>query len=950
MVDTFLGQMIQQLSAQADIRLSETTIIVPTRRAVVFLREEITRYARQTVWAPQLIAIQDFVREQTGWQFPEALTLIFELYTAYLEEMRQETPQFFEPFEQFYAWGEMLLKDFDEIDKYCVDAQQLFSNVRDLKEIEARFALPEENMESLRRFWETLRTDQEDPYQYQEKFLKIWQSLYDIYHRFQRRLQPDFLAYDGMAYRYLADTLDEWAATLPQQQLIFAGFNALSLAEEKIIDRLLEEGKTRIYWDVDDSYFPREKNTRIRLGKEVGNFIRGYHKKWETKGSFLIYHQMEASPKTIHLTGVSLQVGQAHYLGQLLQQLDSEDLNPRDHAIVLANEEMLMPVVYAFPKDLAQLNITMGYPLRQTYMYHLLLAVIRLVRQARIRSEGLWLSYKEVMEVLSNPFIRQSTPELAQKIGEEIRKKNMVWISQQSLAKEALTPLLRHVFSPPQQPSRAALYIRELLEYLLVESQEKNLHLEAEYIFQFYTQVNLLQGILDRNNVSVSLTGYLRLLREVISKVKIPFEGEPLVGMQLMGFLETRVLDFSHVYILSANEGDLPDTRTANSFVPYHLRKAFRLPTHEEKDAIYAYHFYRLLQRAANVHLIYNSELTDKGRSGEMSRFIRQIQHYFKRHPFIKLVEESVSVAAPYIPASPISIEWNAQMQQQFVQKYAVEGGGRTAYLSATAFTTYLICPLKFYFRYIAGMREPEQVEESMEAGTFGTVLHETMELYYQSLGKRTIDRVEIEQTRKGLDACLQTAYVRSGLEWDHLQGKNLLMRNVIHRLCMSILDIDAESEAFEVAFLEDEETFAAVIPAGGYRFRVNGKFDRVDRIVDTGGYRIVDYKTGNTHWDKEIEIDKAFDSGDHKEVFQGYFYSWLFHQQYPEASIQMGFYLVRKLKEGMSYLPGVNQASLQVFYRRLEDLLEQILHEPFSQAEDEKVCRYCPYNSICNR
>ena len=361
---SFLEQIVAELREEYGTSISDLCIIVPTRRAVVFLREALARTYRQTLWAPRMLSIQDFVREQSGDQFPDVMPLVFELYQSYMDRMIQDQLAFKEPFESFYAWGEMLVKDFDEIDKYLVDAEKLFTNIKDLKEIDLFFSLTEEELEPIRQFWETIRGRDEGPTEVQLKFLKIWEVLFDIYSSYKKRLKAKHLSYDGMAYRELIDQLEAGKANFPCEKIIFVGFNALSRAEEKIIGHLLDQEKARVYWDVDYAYFnpnPGEAEALI-TGEEAGKFIHEYHNKWKDKGSRLILHDMVQTDKYIYHTGVPLQVGQAQYLGNLIQDLDVQAEDFRKIAIVIADENLLFPVLYALPDKIDQLNITMGFP------------------------------------------------------------------------------------------------------------------------------------------------------------------------------------------------------------------------------------------------------------------------------------------------------------------------------------------------------------------------------------------------------------------------------------------------------------------------------------------------------------------------------------------------------------------------------------------------------------
>ncbi|RMG73511.1 MAG: hypothetical protein D6722_03670, partial [Bacteroidetes bacterium] len=455
---TFLEHISHDLQREFGAGISDLCLVVPSRRAVVFLRQALARAYQSTLWAPRMLAIQDLIRETDGRRFPEPLRLIFEVYRVYQARMRAEgKPE--ERFEQFYAWGEMLVRDFDEVDKYCVDASKLFANVHDLKELEEFFALDGELLKAVRSFWETIRVEPEAPTEMQARFLKIWAMLQLVYEDFRAALAAQDMAYDGMAYRQLADDLLAGEPVFPNyKKLVFIGFNALSTAEERIIGHLLQAGRAIVYWDVDRAYFtpPEEALRRAAkgshlAGEEPGKFIRDYHAQWQAWDSRLVVHDMAAAPKQIYLSGVALHVGQARHLGNLLEQrpLAQEDLSR--HAVVLADENLLFPTLYALPQTVSHLNVTMGFPLRQTHVYHLLQNVLDLVRQMQLDPQGRWVfPYRKVLELLANPLV-QPAPQAHQLAG-EIKAQNLLFVSRDRLVEQVASPLLRQILAVPPLP------------------------------------------------------------------------------------------------------------------------------------------------------------------------------------------------------------------------------------------------------------------------------------------------------------------------------------------------------------------------------------------------------------------------------------------------------------------------------------------------------------------
>ena len=971
---SFLDQVAEAIHQRWPDSPDELCIVLPTRRASLFMREALAKVYQRTIWSPKIQSIQDFVRELSEWQFPESLALVFELYQVYQARMREDNPGWNEPLERFFPWGEMLLKDFDEVDKYMVDAGSLFTNILDLKRVEEEFGISEEDQEALANFWRSVHGDQglpENPSEVKQLFLNIWEILHDVYAGFVSRLSARNQAYDGMAYRRLVQDLEQATYEIPYPHIVFAGFNALSGAEHRLIDHLLKAEQATIYWDVETSFLPPKKGEPFyaarlsAIGEEAGKFIRRYHTPWEGKGSHQIVHNMNGAHKDLYLTAVPVQVGQAQYVGQLLAQKQPKSEALRQHAVVLADENLLFPVLYSLPKDVDRLNITMGFPLRQTTVYHLLMSISDMLRKQVIEADGtLYFSHKELLTVLNNPYLKAAAPALSEPLQDQIRKRNMVLVPSHFLKEKSLPPILAHIFESPRDTKGAIIYFDHLFDDLLSDAQKRQVYLEAEYIFHLFTLYNRLKEVLDRYEGQMLLKGFAELFREVIRKGRIPFEGEPLEGLQLMGFLETRTLDFPQVYILGANEGSLPDTNSSNSFIPYHLRKGFRMPTFEEKDAIFAYHFYRLIQRAEEVHLIYNSNISERGSSGEMSRYLLQLRHLAYLYPNIQLHERQASTGAPYFAQPAIEVHADTRTHSQLSDLYQADGTHTKPFLSATALTTYLACPLRFYYRYVAKIKEPETLDENMEANTFGTVLHEAMEYLYQPYIGKVVTPNIVKTLGKQLDQELKKAFEASNLGWgERLRGKNYLYRDVIKKLCLQILKQDlilAKEQPFEIAHLEDDALFFTQLPIGNMDVRLNGFFDRVDREVDSGRIRIVDYKTGNVSFNRPYTVEECFDPSSMpvsykglKEAFQGYLYAWLYNRQFPGQNVVVGYYTARKLSDGLVFLNDgapIRQEELAAFEEHLTRLIGSIFEEDYVQTQNEHTCGYCPYRGICNR
>ncbi|MEM6263803.1 MAG: hypothetical protein AAGI38_14920, partial [Bacteroidota bacterium] len=534
----FLDQVVMDLRRQHGDRLEDLCVVLPSRRAVVFFREALARIYGKTLWAPQIMSIQDAIRQQSGWQFPEPLRLNFELYQVYLQEMQAVNPGWYEPFEKFYPWGEMLIRDFDEVDKYCVDTSKLFSNIKDLREIELQFELPPEDLEALQQFWSSIRVIQQDDSiqqetssEVQQAFLRIWAILGPVYEAFRTSLKDRFMGYDGMAYRHLVEQLESGGFILPFRQLIFVGFNALSVAEERIIAHLLKKEQAVVYWDAAKAFFPElfpGETTHWglkALGEESGRFVREFHLKWQHLSSRLILQELSDHPKTIHLTGLPSQVSQAHHLSELLQGRSIQPKELRQYAIVLGDEDLLFPVLYALPDAISRLNITMGFPLRQTVIYQLIYALCQLIRKSAEIPPGeeRLFPYQEILALLDNPYLQQMAPQKAMAVRRAIVQRNLLLVPEQFLEHQQFPALVAQFFTPPSRESELLTYIQELFDQLLKEAEEKGYTLEAEYLFHLFTQFNQLADMLVVYNTHLSIKGFADIFLEVLKKSRIPF-------------------------------------------------------------------------------------------------------------------------------------------------------------------------------------------------------------------------------------------------------------------------------------------------------------------------------------------------------------------------------------------------------------------------------------------
>ncbi|MFN8181411.1 MAG: PD-(D/E)XK nuclease family protein [Bacteroidota bacterium] len=937
----FLSKLAETVVQQHGTDLSRIALVFPTRRAGLFFKKELAARLQGPAWSPRIFAIQDFMVSLSESSIPDSVTLLFELFSVY----RNYFPD--EPFERFYPWGEVMLRDFEEIDRNLVDAEKIFTLVSDLRSIDAAFALEEDDLERFRGFWKNFFGRELSGIK--SEFLHTWKNLLPIYRDFRKKLQDKGQAYEGLAYRLAAEQLrGDGKPAVEFDSVIFAGLYALSKSEEAIIEHFVDQGIGATHWDTDRYYLDDP-------AQEAGYFLRSSPLFREPRN--WVGDDLLRQPKSFEVASIPLEVGQAKYAGDLLAGWVKEmGFLPERTAVVLPDEHLLFPVLYSIPEDFPSINVTMGYPLRLTPLYRLLESLIALVRNRRSGKEDAGSYYfRDVEQILGHPYVRLLDPEGLRDWQQRHRDKRWIRISE-SVLRENVPPFFSRFFKKVEGMPALFAWFREILRAVLeaMQEQEFRFHrLESEFVFHFHKQLSRLEELVRDLPVEQSLETFWTLFREVVHSARIPFTGEPLSGLQVMGFLETRVLDFDNIIVLSVNEQSLPSGGQHPSFIPFNLRKAFRLPTQEEQHAVSAYHFYRMLQRARRVVFTYNTE--SKGlTSGEPSRFLLQLEHELVPRSQGAISWERKVITTPIrdVHPLPVTVRKDADVLDK-LQRYATAPGKRpeaSARFSASALSTYIACPLRFYFRYVAGLQETEEAEENLEAATFGSVLHRALQNLYKT-GKRW-EAAGVRALRKRIEEQVDEALHHEFISSDQLEGKNILLRNVIVELTGRILEKDEAYAPFEILGLEEPvEGRLALDDKRTVHF--HGFIDRLDRGAD--GVRIIDYKTGRVKLESTVDTEALFSDPAAKEQFQATLYAWMVLQGGAYDTVKAALFTLREMREGVRYLndgEAFSSEQLNEFEERLRTLIREILDPdvPFAQTDDEDRCKYCPFREICNR
>ncbi len=956
----FLKLVADDLFKDFGKEISNINLVFPNRRASLFFNKYLSELIEEPIWQPSITTISELMFRISGLNQVDPVTLIIKLYDIYLKQLHSQ-----EIFDSFYFWGEVMLADFDQIDKYRVDADKLFTNIVDIKEIDERFGgFSPEQLEALKAYLGVM-TDSNDSI-IKDRYLSIWRVLGSIYKEFRTQLNSEGLCYEGLAYSIAASKLDSKSDFQLDGTYAFIGFNALNECEKSLFRHLKKTNKALFYWDYDSYYTQSDVH-------EAALFLRDNLNEFPNKLSSNHFSNFRNDSK-IYLISAPSGVTQAKLIPQILDKLRiSTPVLDINTAIILPEEHLLLPVISALPDSIGELNITMGYPLKETAAYNLAEFLIKLHVNSRSDDEGnVRFYHKDVLSVLNHPYLQIIDSTCCAAIIKRINAENIIFVDFKVLNGSQIFQMIFVKQSSGKEIVKYLVVVNRMLASLINQKTEEptfNSRIELEYIYSLYANLNRLGDVIDQNSIDLSIKIFRQLFRKALLQVRVSFSGEPLSGLQVMGFLETRTLDFENIIMLSVNDDVLPGNHHRPSFVTPSLRFAYALPDYTHQDAMYAYYFYRLLQRSKQVYLVFRNR-AEGLTSGELSRFVLQLLMESGKKIERIDVKFDLGIAAQ----SEISIDKSEGVVSKLNRYLAISEG--TKYLSPSAFTAYLNCPLQFYYRYVADIREPDEVAEEVDLPGFGKILHAVMELIYSSIGKENIDRIDLEGFLKNpskLEQLIDKAYSNIYLKKEKedlrslLAGRNLLVLDQIKHSINKMLKTDIKRTPFRIIKQEEKVNATIQFTSNGenYQLRIGGIVDRLD--TDGNIIRVIDYKTGNAK-DKGVfnSIDDFFDPkkcDKTKEVFQIFTYCYALKQQEGYGDIKPELWFVRNTAP--NYLPCVNHSESKIitevqsfnrweedFVKKLRLLISEIFDasKPIIQTTDEKVCRRCAYNSICGR
>lgn len=959
-MESFLKLVAADLYKHTEGNLAHTAVVFPNKRAGLFFNEYLAQESESPIWSPAYVSISELFRSLSPWEVGDPVKLVCELYKIF----RRET-QSTETLDDFYFWGEMLISDFDDADKNRVDTDKLFSNLQDLRNIMDDYTfIDDEQEEAIRQFFQNFSIERRTALK--ERFISLWNVLGNIYKGFRESLASQNIAYEGMMYRHVIEHLD--VDKLPYEKYVFVGFNVLNKVEHTLFTQLKDAGKAVFYWDYDEFYM---KENRQAVTHEAGEFIRRNLRDFPSPLSGELFKNL-SKPKEVHYIASSTENAQARYLPQWIR--NNLTTPEKETAVVLCNEALLQPVLHSLPAEVKHVNITMGFPLSQTPVYSFLIALLELHTHGFNFKSGRY-TFQSVVTLLKHPYTRQLTGQ-AELLEKELTRNNRFYPLPGELGKDEF---LTRLFTPLSGNLNLCIRLSETLQQVAgiyqantsgTEDTDAFNQLYRESLFKAYTTINRFRTLIEEDELTVQSETFRRLLVKVLSATNIPFHGEPAIGMQVMGVLETRNLDFRHLVLLSVNEGQLPKSGGDSSFIPYNLRKAFGMTTIEHKIAVYAYYFYRLLQRAERITLMYNTS-SDGLNRGEWSRFMLQFLIEWP-HP---ITRQFLEAGQSPQGTSPITVEKTPDVMRRMQSLFDVRANPKAKF-SPSALNYYLDCPLKFYYRYVAGLSAPDEVSAEIDSATFGSIFHYAAEHIYKDLTThgKVINKEALETLLRNevkLQDYVDTAFKKLFFnvpqnEKPEYNGVQLINSAVIARYLKQLLQNDLRYAPFTfiASEMEVDEPIDIQTPKGVIKSRIGGIIDRMDS--KDGTLRIVDYKTGGDA-DTPPHVESLFipDKKRSNYVFQTFLYAAIMCRKQPTMKIAPALlYIHRAATE--TYSPVIQMgesrkpkeavedfSKYEKEYReRLQGLLEEIFNpeKSFTQTEIIEKCTYCDFKALCKR
>ncbi len=921
---TFLGKVAQHIFENYPNDTENICVVLPSKRAGLFLKKEIANTFQKTIWAPVILSPDDFIQEICASKIISSFELTLHFYSVY-KALPSEVEK--DDFNEFLNWAPSLLSDFDAIDRHLIDPAKFFGYINESRALEV---------------W---NVDGQALSEFQKNYLRFWKNLHLYYNALNSSLQAEHLVTRGQAYRLAAEAISKTDFSNKYHKVIFAGLNALSPAEEKIVSTSIKAGWSEILFDADEYYL-------FNKSQEAGSFLRKYLKGWASSNFIWKEDLLQTQEKNIHIIACPQNIIQAKVAGEIVKT--KFPVNSPRSAVILCDENLLLPFLNHLPEETTAANITMGFPLKQSDLYPLLIQLFSLHSNALLKEKDYLFYHHDLLLLLAHEKMQLLfNPSKFNALSQWITSNNKVYITLERCI-SFLGEELRFILSAENKFGNGFLKNTLQLTLQLKNKYSDTRPIESEYLFTFYTFLQKLSNLVLKYNLEElnNLKSLKRVCLKLVKLEKLSFYGEPLQGLQIMGMLESRTLDFENIVLLSVNEGVIPKDKQQQSFIPFDIKKEFGLHTHHENDAIFAYHFYRLLQRAKNIYLLYTSAGDGMGAQGEKSRFLKQIEMEYsgKSNPNVHLYSTQAAIPASTSNNADIDIENSANIGEK-LQCMAEKG------FSPSAINKLIACPLDFYYRYILGLGELEEVEEDIEASSMGTAIHSTLERMYQPHVSKIIKISDVQAMLPQVEKELKQSFEAVKIS-EIAQGKNHLTFNIA-------VDVVTQFLRNEIAFLEElqstnqvltilnleqkmESTLEIEVQGQVQKIKIKGIADRIDQIGST--IRLVDYKTGSVQ-SSELTFDMDTITGDKKsKALQLMWYSLLYLNNHPQVhSVTPGIISFRSLSKGMIGIKYKNESSANrdscaEYETQLKIIFEHLFSGKFrySHNSDAKYCQYC--------
>ncbi len=949
---SFLEYVAADLLQKYGTNLSRIAVVFPNKRAALFLNEHLARLAGKPLWSPAYITISDLFRSHSQRQVADPIQLVCDLHQCFTQCTGID-----ESLDHFYGWGQLLLSDFDDLDKNMASAEHVFANLRDIHEYDDTSYLTEEQRLILKRFFSNF--NEEHNTELKQRFLQLWSHILDIYQSFNDRLSQQGLAYEGALYREVAERED---IDFEYDTYLFIGFNMLQKVEQTLFRRIKQQGKARFYWDYDHYYLSTNE-----AGYYIAQYLNDFPNELDNHDD-TIYRNFQ-QPKTITYISAPTENIQARYISTWLRQQNRIEDNRRT-AVVLCNENLLQTAIHCIPTEVEKVNITTGYPLSQAPITSFINLLVTLQTNGYVAETGHY-RLRHVNHVLRHPYAHYIS-EASNSLYEELNDQKIYYPDAALLSKdEGLQQLFSMDHSSADRFNATLILwlisiIRQIAKAISQDESESS-PLTQESLFSMYTLLNRLSELIESGSLQVNILTLQRLITQIVSATSIPFHGEPVEGIQMMGVLETRNIDFEHVLLLSCNEGNLPKGLSDTSFIPYSIRKAYGLTTIDHKVAIYAYYFHRLLQRASDITLVYNNSNND-GQTGEMSRFMLQMMVESGHDIRFQTLQAGQTPIQPVPQPIQKSDAVMKRLRQRFSDTFA-----------PSAINRYMRCQLQFFYYYVSGIIEPDnEDEDAIDNRTFGNIFHLAAQILYKKLiqKSRVIVAEDIEyllhtevDIHRAVDEAIKEELFKikeTNRPLPPLDGLQIINREVLIKYIRQLLEIDLRLTPFTILGLEKPVKMDYQITVGNdtIKLTLGGKIDRIDSITlpdSSDQIRVIDYKTSSGRPKALANVDAIFEQEslkNHSDYYlQAFLYSHIVRLKSDNPVAPALLFIQHAGSDDydptlcLGREPVTDIATFSESYmQHLESVISDIFNPDisFTPTDEQKWCQNCPYAHIC--